>query len=62
MTKQWKHVLTVAILILVALIIRVGVQHGLKPLREVHPWDYILMVVTVAIAVGYLYSNYRKWS
>lgn len=63
MTKQWKYILTVAILIIVALIIRFGIQHGEKPLRDVHPWDYILMVVTVIIALGYLYfSHRRKWS
>lgn len=63
MTKQWKYILTVAILIIVALIIRFGIQHGEKPLRGVHPWDYILMVVTAIIAVGYLYVNHRrKWS
>jgi len=60
MTKQWKSILTVAILIIVALIIRFGIQHGAKPLRDVHPWDYILMVVTVIIALGYLYFSHRR--
>ncbi len=60
MTKQWKSILTVAILIIVALIIRFGIQHGGKPLRDVHPWDYILMVVTVIIALGYLYFSHRR--
>lgn len=58
--ERVKALVTVAVLIVVAAAIRFGLQHGKKPLREVHPWDYVLMIVTVVAAAAYLFWMHRR--
>ncbi|MCR4398234.1 MAG: hypothetical protein NUV93_04650 [Firmicutes bacterium] len=62
MKQNWKSLAPVAVLILLALFIRIFVQKGAKPLRDVHPWDYILMVATILVAGWYLYRLYHGTS
>jgi len=51
--------LWVAVILVGALLVRLLWQHGSKPLRNVHPWDWILMATTV-IVVGVLLRHYHK--
>lgn len=62
MKENWKRLVPVIVLILLALFIRIFIQQGAKPLRDVHPWDYILMAATVVVAAWYLYRLSRRTS
>jgi len=63
---KWIGVLVVIVIILI--IIRaaawygeVGVLTGAKPLRNVHPWDYIVMIITIIIVAAALAYAWRRW-
>jgi len=65
-TGKWVAVLAVVVIILA--IIRaaawygaVEILTGAKPLRNVHPWDYIVMIITIIIVAVALAYAWRRW-
>lgn len=59
---SWSSVVPVGALLLLAALIRIFLQQGGKPLKDAYPWNYILMLATVVVAVWYLSRLYRKTS
>jgi len=65
-TSKWIALLVIVIIVLV--IVRaaawfglVGVLTGAKPLRNVHPWDYIIMIVSIIIVIAALAYAWPRW-
>ena len=65
-TTKWITLL--AAIIILAVIIRIGGWYGIigvltgaKPLRDVHPWDYIAMIVTIILVVAALAYAWPRW-
>lgn len=65
-TTKWIVLLVVIIILLI--IIRIGgwygtlgVLTGAKPLRDVHPWDYIAMIVTIIVVIAALAYAWQRW-
>lgn len=54
-----KPVWIVIAILVIGAIIRYGVQYGAKPLADLYPWNWIAMVVTVAV-VGYILYRLKR--
>lgn len=63
---------TTALLILVVIIVVLAIIRiigwfygvgltGAKPLRNLHPWDWILEIITVIIVIAALYTWWTKY-
>ncbi len=67
--KKFKAITTsTAIIILVIVIIILAVLRalnigltGAKPLRELHPWDWIIEAITLIIVVALVYKWWTKY-
>lgn len=62
MKHSWSSLVPVGVLLLLAALIRIFIQQGGKPLKDVYPWNYILMLATVVVAIWYLSRLYRRTS
>jgi len=58
----WGAALAVAVLIVIAYVIRELWGKGTKPLETMYPWNQILIVVFVIIAIGACYFFLKRRS
>ncbi len=56
---RWDYV-ALAIMFVACAVIRFGFQKGTKPLAGAHPYDYMLMVLSLLIVIGLVWYYWKK--
>ncbi len=61
--STYKYAVVAAVVIITIAVLRFSdiLLTGAKPLRDVHPWDYILMIVSIIVVVaGIAYAHAKR--